>query len=832
MSHPASHSPTIRSKQHHQPPPSPGPMSPSGNPVEEVVIGEWRREQVLGSGAFGVIVLWKNNVTGNKIAVKQCRWINTAGYGHGTIDASNTVSRQQKDRWNQEVELMRRLDHPNVVKSVPIPAGLDSRIPDLPCLGMEYCDGGDLRKRLSRAEFCNGLPESSVRRMLDQLSGALLYLHSLRIIHRDLKPENVVLKSRPDGTHDYKLIDLGYCKELDQNSLASSFVGTLQYLAPELFTEKSYSPSVDNWSFGLLIHEVLTGRRPFLPNSTPAQWLPVIKNKRSEDIVAYYNESGGVVYEKEISSLTHVSSVLKSDMERFLRTVLEYDPKRRGGKEAFLHLHSLLTKPVINVFDMNRLQVFTYDITSGMSMQDLKSLIQSTTGYNKVDQILLIPSEHGSRSLLFSGSETLIDNELVWKFLNMMPLSSSSSPTTTTSATSPTIPTPGSSKPYDNKCIYLFDRSHPLSFAQYSVTSIIPPSVEKVLLSPTKLVSFEDQRMTWSHFLWVAQTILTKYNHLVQGHQAFLYHVMQLRESVRQKGNEVIRCTGRLSARMEVMREEAEVFARSTCKVSSEKSKVLAKLFDLGEAKDYVAEVKKLDDSYAARIRRLESMSTRVVNVTFDPHRITDCDCIFSQCYRDKSRMYQVYTSMITLYDDMRKRSKEEKNRLTKAAGSTNAFDNTPMVKLLCDLFQLIERMIRDNYANLTTLLEISSGFNSTGKEFTRIASNCRKTEIALRQVHSSFLTTVLSNITSQVNGSTPSLSSSSSSVQDPDAQTDATPDDGPLQNATLEKGMMSLSVSSGIGSSLISNGSSTFSPSTDNDVSPSSDWTLIPSIK
>ncbi len=59
-------------------------------------------------------------------------------------------------------------------------------------------------------------------------------MHNRRIIHRDFKPENIVLK-QTDERIVYKLIDLGYAKELGQSSLALSFVGTLAYLAPELF---------------------------------------------------------------------------------------------------------------------------------------------------------------------------------------------------------------------------------------------------------------------------------------------------------------------------------------------------------------------------------------------------------------------------------------------------------------------------------------------------------------------------------------------------------------------------------------------------------------------
>lgn len=98
----------------------------------------------------------------------------------------------------------------------------------------------------------------------------------------------------------HKIIDLGYAKELDQSSLCTSFVGTLQYLvstradvwpltlfsqvffqcflslclfkAPELLEQQKYTGAVDYWSFGTLVFECITGFRPFLPTWQPVQW--------------------------------------------------------------------------------------------------------------------------------------------------------------------------------------------------------------------------------------------------------------------------------------------------------------------------------------------------------------------------------------------------------------------------------------------------------------------------------------------------------------------------------------------------------------------------------
>ena len=70
----------------------------------------------------------------------------------------------------------------------------------------------------------------------------------------------------------YKLIDLGYAKDLEQGSVCTSFVGTMQYLAPELFQSQRYTQTVDFWSFGVLMFECCAGFRPFLHNIPPVSW--------------------------------------------------------------------------------------------------------------------------------------------------------------------------------------------------------------------------------------------------------------------------------------------------------------------------------------------------------------------------------------------------------------------------------------------------------------------------------------------------------------------------------------------------------------------------------
>ncbi|EEC04355.1 inhibitor of nuclear factor kappa-B kinase alpha, putative [Ixodes scapularis] len=200
---------------------------------------------------------------------------------------------------------------------------------------------------LQKRENCCGLPERDVRRVLSDVSSGLQYLHTNHVVHRDLKPENVVLQEK-DGTVVYKIIDLGYAKEFDQSSLCNSFVGTLQYLAPELFERKPYTRAVDLWSLGIIAYEVIVGQRPFSPNASPAQWIPLVNNKGSCDIRGDLRSSGSYVYDDKLPPLNHLTRVLKEDLERWLRILLETKPELRGRRDnltVYEILENILARP-------------------------------------------------------------------------------------------------------------------------------------------------------------------------------------------------------------------------------------------------------------------------------------------------------------------------------------------------------------------------------------------------------------------------------------------------------------------------------------------------------
>ncbi|RLU24379.1 hypothetical protein DMN91_002467 [Ooceraea biroi] len=342
----------------------------------------WTLSRTLGTGGFGIVELWIHVQSGKKLALKKCKW-----------DYSQLTPIQRK-RWTNEVDIMKRLKHPNIVQCITFDLpNVDKR---LPILCMEYCRKGDLRKVLNQPENCCGISEVEAIKVMTQISSAVEYLHSHQITHRDLKPENIVLQDEKNVV-SYKLIDLGYAKELGEASASASLVGTLNYVAPELLWEERYSCSVDYWSLGILFYELITGTRPFLPTMQHTmEWMRYIQNKSYDEIHAYESE-GKVILGKDIQDPTHLSNCLRSRMVEWFRLVLQWDPHKRGKMRdesgasrlmVFTMLQRALSNKIFYVFCVPFHKINIYEIDNATTVKDLQLLIERDTNIAVKHQVL------------------------------------------------------------------------------------------------------------------------------------------------------------------------------------------------------------------------------------------------------------------------------------------------------------------------------------------------------------------------------------------------------------------------------------------------------------
>jgi len=204
----------------------------------------------IGSGAYGTCKKIKRRADG-KIRV----W-KELDYG--------SMSNEEKSLLVSEVNLLRELKHPNIVR-------YHDRIIDKVAtkifIVMEYCEGGDLAAYiLSRRKARDLVEEDFIWKALYQLSLALSECHihakgkGLTVLHRDLKPANVFL----DSQNNCKLGDFGLARVMHDTSFAKTFVGTPYYMSPELVNRKNYNQKSDIWALGCLIYELASLMPPFL----------------------------------------------------------------------------------------------------------------------------------------------------------------------------------------------------------------------------------------------------------------------------------------------------------------------------------------------------------------------------------------------------------------------------------------------------------------------------------------------------------------------------------------------------------------------------------------
>ena len=205
------------------------------------IIDHYNFSNKLGSGAYGSVRIGIHKVTNQKRAIK-------------TIQKSSiSEDMRQKTKFFNEVDILKQINHPNVVKLYEFYEDENNYH-----LILEYVTGGELFDYIVRTRH---LSEAIAANFMKQILTGVSYCHKNNIVHRDLKPENLLLdKPGPDAT--LKIIDFGTSAIFDTKKLLTQKYGTSYYIAPEVLN-MNYNEKCDIWSCGVILYIILSGKPPF-----------------------------------------------------------------------------------------------------------------------------------------------------------------------------------------------------------------------------------------------------------------------------------------------------------------------------------------------------------------------------------------------------------------------------------------------------------------------------------------------------------------------------------------------------------------------------------------
>ncbi|XP_076220284.1 serine/threonine-protein kinase Nek5 [Aptenodytes patagonicus] len=198
----------------------------------------------IGEGSFGKIFLAKGKVDNEQCVIKE---INVT-----------QMPVKEKEASQKEVILLAKMKHANIVTFY---ASLQEK--NKLYIVMEYCDGGDLMKRINMQHGVL-FNEDQILSWFVQISLGLKHIHDMKILHRDVKAQNIFLSNNGKVA---KLGDFGIARQLNSTvEFAHTCVGTPYYLSPEMCENRPYNNKTDIWSLGCVLYELCALKHPFEGN--------------------------------------------------------------------------------------------------------------------------------------------------------------------------------------------------------------------------------------------------------------------------------------------------------------------------------------------------------------------------------------------------------------------------------------------------------------------------------------------------------------------------------------------------------------------------------------
>lgn len=306
-----------------------------------LVADRYRIRGLVGKGGSGVIYAALDTESGQQVALK-------------TLNADLLSHPSAVARYHREARSAASIGHPNICSVLDAGQLTDGR----PFLVMELLTGATLSERI-RDE--GAMPFPLVLSVMSQTLSALAAAHGKKIVHRDIKPDNVFLTDRIQGVVAVKLLDFGIAKSLDENAELSltrtgMVVGTPFYMAPEQARGEQLDHRVDLYACGVLLYEMLTGRRPFhatnynalmlqvltmdppdprnLRPAIPAQFVAIVQRAMAKDRDGRYADAAAFLSAIQLVQRSLAQGPSQEEVARIAQAVVT--PPGRAPRDSFL----------------------------------------------------------------------------------------------------------------------------------------------------------------------------------------------------------------------------------------------------------------------------------------------------------------------------------------------------------------------------------------------------------------------------------------------------------------------------------------------------------------
>ncbi len=228
----------------------------AGSLVPGTRFGRFEIERHLGRGGMGDVYLVRDTVMHRKAALKTIR---------PDAELSPTELIEMRQRFYREAQTAGRLTHPNIVTVYDVGEDLG-----MSYIVMEFVEGETLTRMMKR----DRLSVAQIKHVIHHAGMGLDYAHTSGVFHRDVKPDNIMVTS--GGI--VKVMDFGIARIVESSlTKTGSVIGTPAYMSPEQVNGQRIDARSDIFSLGVILYELLTGRKPFTGDTVPALMFAIIR---------------------------------------------------------------------------------------------------------------------------------------------------------------------------------------------------------------------------------------------------------------------------------------------------------------------------------------------------------------------------------------------------------------------------------------------------------------------------------------------------------------------------------------------------------------------------